>query len=106
MSKQIENPISKIKIRELLESEDFYILLTPFNIDILNKLLPKGCEVVYEKGEFWLRLKRKNELTMKDRIELRITRKGVEIPIWLLLLLLIIILIIMLKWKNGLWGTD
>ena len=87
------------KVKELLESGDFYILLTPYNLDTLNELLPEGCEVVYEKGEFWLHLKRKNELTMKDRIELRFTRKGVEIPIWLLLLLLIIILI-MLKWKG------
>jgi len=48
-----------LKIKELLESGDFYILLTRFNIDILNKLLPEECEIVYEKGGFWLHLKRK-----------------------------------------------
>jgi len=33
------------------------ILITPFDLDILNKLLPEGFEVVYEEGNYWLWIK-------------------------------------------------
>ena len=55
-----------ISYDELLEQkekfdEEMKFLITKFDLDLVNKFLPEGVEMVYENGCFWLRIKRKGD---------------------------------------------
>lgn len=66
-----------ISYDELLEQkekfdEEMKFLITKFDLDLVNKFLPEGVEMVYENGCFWLRIKRhkgdRNDATEKQKI--------------------------------------
>ena len=56
---KIKNKIETFDVVKKFKNGDFEILITPFNLNMLNELLPKHVEVLYHNNFFWLRVKKK-----------------------------------------------